>query len=338
MTVDLWFERVSLGPDEPATLDDFAEDLAPVADGAPAKTSATTSEGFGGWSDTAMAATSARAQALLDSFDADKGPSLYYLHLMLPHQPWGRRPDGERYDVVDPIFMTLPEEDRLSPYSWSDWVAAVSEQRHLLQAQYADRLVGELMEGLQAQGLYEDSLVIVTSDHGASFESRTDARLVTDSTIDSIAYAPLLVKAPGQHEGVIDDSNLMSFDLVPTIADILDLPIGWDVDGAPAGSPAIAARGDEKLIYDLEGLTGLELDEILEWHDSDRFPSARPTVGSVRSATLRTRSRVSTPCSTSTTSSAPDSTISILSRAVRPRSSASSGSCSPRRIDPSWVS
>jgi hypothetical protein len=97
---------------------------------------------------------------------------------------------------------------------------------------------------------------------------------VTDSTIDSIAYAPLLVKVPGQRVGVVDDSNLMAFDLLPTIADVLDLPVSWDVDGAAAGSPAIAARGGEKLIYDITGLSQLEVEGILEWEDSDRFPSA----------------------------------------------------------------
>ena len=100
------------------------------------------------------------------------------------------------------------------PFSWSEWIAAVSEQRHLLQAQYTDRLVGELMEGLRAEGLYDDSLVIVTADHGLSFETGTSPRNVTDSTIDAIAYAPLFVKAPGPGRvDPIDDSNLMSFDL-----------------------------------------------------------------------------------------------------------------------------
>lgn len=46
---------------------------------------------------------------LLDSFDVDKGPSLYFLHLMLPHQPWERWPDGGRYDGFDSYVLTLAE-------------------------------------------------------------------------------------------------------------------------------------------------------------------------------------------------------------------------------------
>ena len=101
----------------------------------------------------------------------------------------------------------------------------MSEQRHLLQAQYTDRLIGELMEGLRAEGLYDDSLVIVTADHGISFETGTSARDVTESTIDAHRLRPAVREGrPARRPGPIDDSNLMSFDLVPTIADILDLP------------------------------------------------------------------------------------------------------------------
>ena len=42
-----------------------------------------------------------RAQTLIDSFDADKGAALYYLHLMLPHQPWVGGRTARRYDVGD---------------------------------------------------------------------------------------------------------------------------------------------------------------------------------------------------------------------------------------------
>lgn len=65
----------------------------------------------------------------------------------------------------------------------------------------------------------------------------------------------------------------MAIDLVPTIADILGLPIDWEVDGAPAGSAAIDARGDSKMIYDLAGLSTVTLEEILEFSDTETFPS-----------------------------------------------------------------
>ena len=43
-------------------------------------------------------------------------------------------------------------------------------QRHLLQLAYVDSLIGDLVQELKAQGIYDDALVVLTADHGISFE------------------------------------------------------------------------------------------------------------------------------------------------------------------------
>jgi hypothetical protein len=275
VTVDLWLDRLSLGPDEPALLDDYAEEEASVE---PERSDIDLDDGDRGdlgVGEESVEATSVRAQAFMDTLDATKGPSLYYLHLMLPHQPWARHPDGEIYSVTDPVAMTLPADDKEIAFSWSDWIGAVSEQRHLLQAQYADELVGQIMDQLRAEGLYDDSLVVLTSDHGVSFEPRTSARYVTASTVDAIAYSPLLVKRPGQRDGAVDDTNVMAFDVMPTVAELVGVVPSWSMDGSVIGSPAIAARGGRKRIDDVSGLGDLSLDEVLEWDDADEAPRAQ---------------------------------------------------------------
>ena len=49
------------------------------------------------------------------------------------------------------------------------WLPVILQQRHLLQAGFTDRFIGNLIDRLQAQGIYEESLIIVTADHGSSF-------------------------------------------------------------------------------------------------------------------------------------------------------------------------
>ena len=65
--------------------------------------------------------------------------------------------------------MTLPKADQVYNVWWSPWSAAITEQRHLLQAMYTDRLVGGILGELKAAGLYDESLVMVVADHGVSF-------------------------------------------------------------------------------------------------------------------------------------------------------------------------
>jgi hypothetical protein len=221
--------------------------------------------------DPAAALTPARAAALIDSFDPSQGPALYFLHLILPHQPFNRYPDGTEYRVIDPLGISLPEDDSKHLHSWSPWTSAVSEQQHLLQAQYADQVLGQVLTGLREAGLYDDSLVIVASDHGMSFEVDTAGRYVDDSTVDAIAYAPLLVKPPGQTDGRVDDANVSIVDLLPTIAEIVGVEVGWSVDGAPIGSDAVAERGDAKQIYDMIGFGGLKIRRIIDFDDREEF-------------------------------------------------------------------
>ncbi len=271
---DLWFDRVRPGDQQRSTLDDFAEQ--PVEPEPPTLDAAQPEiEGQRGFevTDDEMRTTSARAEALGSAFDAAKGASLYYLHLLLPHQPWRYQADGALYNDTNPVGLGLPQVDVEHFFSWSPWVGSVAEQRHLLQLQYTDQVLGRLLRQLDDAGLYDSSLVVVTSDHGVSFEEDQVNRGVTDTTIDAIAYAPLLVKAPHQDEGVVDDSNLMAVDLLPTIAAALDVEVPWEVDGAPAGSQAIVDRGTAKVVYDIVGLGNPRLERTIEYDDAEVFPT-----------------------------------------------------------------
>ncbi len=268
-TIDLWFERVRLGPERPLALDDFEESTGLVAAPVP-ETPEIDEDAPGAAVDRAVEATSARTQALVASLDRATAPALWFLHLVLPHQPWERWPDGTRYTAAPALGTGLPDVDGDElRYSWSEWTAAVSEQRHLLQAEYADQLVGAVLDQLRVEGLYDESLVVLVSDHGVSFEPGSSAREVERSTVDAIAYTPLIVKPPGQQDGRVDDSNLEIIDVLPTMADILGVDLPWDTDGAEAGSSSIASRGPDKVIYDLGPF--LEPLDVIEFDDTEAF-------------------------------------------------------------------
>ena len=170
-TAQLWRDRIALDAEGPPALDEFAEELT-TADAE--ETENLTFLDLVGGAVTKQAPE--RVEGFIDAIGAAPAPAFYYLHVMLPHQPWKFHPDGELYDDPDPLGLSLSAADRPFPYSWNEWVAAVAEQRHLLQSEYTDRLLGQILEALRGEGLYEESLVIVTADHGVSFELRTNAR------------------------------------------------------------------------------------------------------------------------------------------------------------------
>ena len=145
---------------------------------------------------------------------------------MLPHSPWRFLPSGRQY--ADALGIDGIADDR---WGDDDWLVEQGWQRHLLQVGLVDRLLGQLIDRLERDGLYDRSLVIVTADHGVSFHPGDRRRGVTPTNIGDIANVPLFVKRPGQTDGEIVDRHVRTTDIVPTIADVLGQPLPYEADG-----------------------------------------------------------------------------------------------------------
>jgi hypothetical protein len=177
-----------------------------------------------------------RLRAFLDALGAGapgEPPGLWFLHLVLPHHPYRLFADGQAY--------ALPEYSRQMPglqanWVWVDdpWPALAARQRHVLQTRYVDTALGEVVARLESEGLYDDALVVVTADHGASFVPGASYRAPDDRTVPGVAWVPLLVKLPGSARTGVDDRNVEQVDLLATIADALDVEIPWRTDGVSA--------------------------------------------------------------------------------------------------------
>ncbi len=153
------------------------------------------------------------------------GTHLDAVHLELPHFPWERLPDLRRYDV--------PEEPPGESYGVTPIGpgAATGRLRHLLQVKAADTMVGRIMGRLRAIGAFDDALVVVTADHGASFVPGTSVRNPTPRNLAGVMWTPLIVKYPGQTVGAVDDRRSESIDVVPTIAEVIGTAPPPDADG-----------------------------------------------------------------------------------------------------------
>lgn len=179
-----------------------------------------------------------RFRSLIDGLDGD-AVALHYLHILLPHVPYRHLPSGNVYDGPNPDLGRLVDLDQ-----WGDqeWPVTLGRQRHLLQLAYVDGLIGVLLDELEARGLYDEALVVLTADHGISFQAGGAIRAIEGQTLDEhstpdLLWVPLFVKEPGQTEGDISDANVQLIDVVPTIADILDVDVPFRVDGQSALGP-----------------------------------------------------------------------------------------------------
>ena len=158
----------------------------------------------------------------------DAPRDVWYMHAEIPHRPYQYLPDGRRYTRRDWIPGVLE-----SPERWpaDRHVVDMALQRYMLQAKLGDALLGEAIDRMKEAGIYDEALVVVAGDHGVSFEPKTAVRKVNNRNAADIIFPPLYIKYPGQQDGKVDERFAEHLDVLPTIADVLDIDIPWDVKG-----------------------------------------------------------------------------------------------------------
>ncbi len=164
-----------------------------------------------------------RVHAWLEFVDGIDG-GFNFMHLFLPHSPLEYLPDGSRY--TDYIGR--------HGYSRTDSVDGhnvLELQRYMAQARYTDSLLGKLLDQLKASGRYDDTLVVVTADHGRSFRKDSHWRGLDRDNLGDVLGIPLLIKYPGQEQAVVDQRPASLIDIAPTIADVTGRELHWEVAG-----------------------------------------------------------------------------------------------------------
>ena len=113
---------------------------------------------------------------------------------------------------------------------------------------YTDTLVGEMLDLLRAQGIYDDTAIIITSDHG---ENMGELAIYSEhATADyPTCHIPFILKWPGGKAGISDSGFHYSLDLLPTMAQLLGVKPweNWDgesfaetvTDGKAAGRDSL---------------------------------------------------------------------------------------------------
>lgn len=165
----------------------------------------------------------------LEAITGEREGRLYFLHNLTPHMPFEYVPSGHRYDAPD---YQGHEEGGERLFLKSDpWLPRVLQQRHLLQVGFVDRFIGKLLDRLKAQGILDETLIIITADHGTSFQHGLPRRSARDGSREDVMFVPFLMKLPAQINGRVSDLNVETVDIVPTIASALSTTVPYAVDG-----------------------------------------------------------------------------------------------------------
>jgi arylsulfatase A-like enzyme len=140
-----------------------------------------------------------------------------FLHTYQPHNPYSP-PEG--FDI-----FTDPASAAEKPQSERNRLAYAGD------ILYTDDQIGRLLDGLAEQGLADETVVVVTSDHGEAFGEHGVAGHAW-YLIEEVLSVPLIVRAPGAIPAGVRMSTPVSLvDVTPTILQLAGVPPPGQLQG-----------------------------------------------------------------------------------------------------------
>jgi arylsulfatase len=160
-----------------------------------------------------------RALAWLDR--GGKGPRFLFLNYFDPHGPL-LQPKARVARFLRPGNLLLREPFASRAREFARYDAEIS---------YMDMHIGRLFEGLKQRGLYDDSWIIVTADHGELFGERGATGHGGAPPYREVTRVPLIVKKPGMSSGSRSDQPMQLIDVAPMLLAGLSLGALQGVQG-----------------------------------------------------------------------------------------------------------
>lgn len=228
-----------------------------------------------------------RAMDALAEWD-DKAPQLLMAAFVKPHHPfdppapWHEMYDRSRLDLL-PGWTTACLERDLE-YSRGYFPHESLDERALRRVMalyYAtisqiDHHVGRMIDLLEQKGLYDDTLIVFTADHG-DYMGFHHMLLKGNHMYDPVVKVPLVIKWPGsERAGTVSQDLVNNIDIAPTLIraagcrpgsgmhglDLRDGGVARDlVFAESAGGRQVMARSrTHKLIVNKPGLENLFFD------------------------------------------------------------------------------
>ncbi|MDP6932046.1 MAG: sulfatase-like hydrolase/transferase [Myxococcota bacterium] len=160
-----------------------------------------------------------------------------WLHLFEPHGPY--RPPTEWVDTFQDDALYVADETILEAGTRNRVGAFVptyvldegqTERRHYVAAYdqeilAVDAMIGRLWEGLRDPDEDQDSLLVVTADHGESMTDH-DRFFAHGSLYEHDLHVPLVLWAPGRiAPGTQVSNRTRHLDLGPTLLDLASVPV-----------------------------------------------------------------------------------------------------------------
>ncbi len=195
---------------------------------------------------TAHDATSAplAAASALNWIESQQSPFFIWLSFLEPHQPYFSPPEHSK------LFLQRRDiklqMSKIGKYCWAGGRLSFKVRnkngldtltfynaRYNASIHYIDSVIGEFLNELKRKNWFNNSLIILISDHG---ESLGEHKLYFNHSwnfFNEIIKVPLIVKLPGQAKREVIKNDAGLIDVFPTILNETGIRINLRLEGIP---------------------------------------------------------------------------------------------------------
>ncbi len=180
------------------------------------------------WEGYSPKAITADAQSYIDAHADGADPFLLFISLATPHFPHHSAP--EEYKALYPI-----SEIKLPPNVPEELYEKVLPE---IQGYYAhctatDLAIGDLVDHLKKKGLFENTILVFTSDHGEMMGSHGRLPFRKQLAWDESLHVPFLIKHPDMKDkqGAEINAPLTTPDILPSLLGLCGIEIPESIEG-----------------------------------------------------------------------------------------------------------
>ncbi len=156
-----------------------------------------------------------------------KKPFFMWLHYMDTHGPYQSK---KGFGYVNKI-----KGERLWRKACKNPDAITEKEKNTLvsnykeEVQHLDKHLGEFFDWLEKKGYFENTVVVICSDHGDAFGEHGEFSH-PHRLYDELIRVPLIIRSPEVRQGRVIETEVSLVDVLPTIIDILSIE-GKKFDG-----------------------------------------------------------------------------------------------------------
>jgi arylsulfatase A-like enzyme len=198
------------------------------------------------WEGYSTYAIADEAQKYMQEHASDKEPFCLFVSIATPHFPHNTAPEEyKKLYTADKLKLRPNVPDELK-------ADALKE----LQGYYAhctatDKAIGEIIDKAKSLGIYDNSIIVFTSDHGEMMGSHNIRPWRKFSAYTESSSIPFLISYPGigEHAGDVAEAALTTPDILPSILSLCNIDIPETIEGydlskimkSPSSDPERAA-------------------------------------------------------------------------------------------------